>query len=426
MGLDSINFATNNISRNQNIESSQSPKKDNTGDLTHFSENDIDQMMIGKYHSELLKERTGHHLLLTAHRGMGPTSVFGQTFPKDYLPENSLQSIKHAILQGADAIEIDIFKSADGIIVVTHDDEIWRNEFGADKKGGNLPAGETKNSYLVGKRTVDELKNISIGPNGETMPTLSEVLEMVGNANEVLAKNNKTQVVLNIELKDASAIAETIDLLSETFSQNSGVCLNNIVFCSFHHQALISLKDAAEERGLNDIRIAPGIKTSDLFGKENVNADFSLKPNAEYQANNIQQLKQLVEGNGFTGYDGILWDIRNPLIELALANNKEIHASTSDFRQYGENRDFANTLLEISKRVDTFFKCDNIDDARKVLLESSILMSGIGIQMMHKNLESGEDSFYFYQPRDQQDNSHLLREGIKKPPSFSTWLAINS
>ncbi|MCL9780674.1 hypothetical protein M9194_04385 [Vibrio sp. S4M6] len=60
-----------------------------------------------------------------------------------------------------------------------------------------------------------------------------------------------------------------------------------------------------------------------------------------------------------------------------------------------------------------------MEDARKVLMESSILMNGIGIQMMHKQLPDGGDAFYFYQPHDQQDNSHLLNYGVKKPIAFS-------
>ncbi|XLM19616.1 hypothetical protein MKD33_13095, partial [Chromobacterium piscinae] len=97
----------------------------------------------------------------------------------------------------------------------------------------------------------------------------------------------------------------------------------------------------------------------------------------------MDNLRDLVEGNGFQGYDGILWDLREPIVDLAVSGGKAIHASTSDFRQYGDNRDFTHVLLELSKRVDTFFKCDNVDDARKVLLESSILLNGVGIQLMH-------------------------------------------
>ncbi|STB64198.1 cytoplasmic glycerophosphodiester phosphodiesterase [Chromobacterium violaceum] len=388
--------------------------------LTRLNEGEKQTMLQSRGYSEMLKERTGHHLLLTAHRGTGPTSVFGSTFPDKYLPENSLQAIKAAVLDGADAIEIDIFKSGDGKVVVTHDDEIWRNAYGADRSGSHLPEGESKASYLVGQKTVEELKGIPLGRNGETMPTLAEVMELVNDANQTLAQYGKNPIILNIELKDAGAVTEMLDLLAEGSNGQSATPLENIVFCSFKHEALKELKERAEQRGMTGINIAPGIKTADLFGKDNMNPDFSLKdPAAGYHPQAMDNLRALVEGNGFQGYDGILWDLRQPIVDLAVAGNKAIHASTSDFRQYADNRDFSHVLLELSKRVDTFFKCDNVDDARKVLLESSILLNGIGIQMMHKQTETGEDCFYFYRPSNQQDISGILQSGANKPIAYS-------
>ncbi|NHB60033.1 glycerophosphodiester phosphodiesterase [Photorhabdus sp. RW14-46] len=388
--------------------------------LTRLNESEKQTMLENRSYSEMLKERTGHHLLLTAHRGTGPTSVFGSSFPDKYLPENTLQAIKAAILQGADAIEIDIFKSGDGKVVVTHDDEIWRNAFQVERSGIQLPEGETTESYLVGQKTVEELKRIPLGRNGETMPTLAEVMELVNDANQTLTLYGKNTIILNIELKDAGAVNETLDLLADDLDGHASAPLESIVFCSFKHEALKELKEKAEQRGMSGINIAPGIKTADLFGKDNMNPDFSLKdPNAGYHPQAMDNLRKLVEGNDFQGYDGILWDLREPIVDLAVTGNKAIHASTSDFRQYADNRDFSHLLLELSNRVDTFFKCDNVDDARKVLLESSILLNGIGIQMMYKQNSTGEDYFYFYRPNDQQDTSAILQTGAKKPIAYS-------
>ncbi len=387
---------------------------------SRLSAEEVQQMLESRGHSELLKERTGHNLLLTAHRGTGPTSVFGSTFPQRYHPENSLQAIKTGILQGADAIEIDIFKSKDGTVMVTHDDEIWRNAFGADRSGARLPAGETKASYLVGQKTVDELQKIPIGRNGEVTPTLSEVIGLVNDANQTLTAYGKKPIILNIELKDETAVSPMLDLVEQGGRDSQKLAPESIIFCSFKHEALKELKTEAQQRGLSGINIAPGIKTADLFGKENMKEDFSLKdPNAKYQANAMNNLRALVEGNGFQGYDGILWDLRAPIADLAASGKKAIHASTSDFRQYAENRDFSHVLLELSKRAETFFKCDNVDDARKVLLESSLLLAGVGIQMLYKKTPEGGDAFYFYRPDDQQDNSAILKTGAKKAIAYS-------
>lgn len=68
--------------------------------MTRLNEGDKQTMLQSRAYSEMLKERTGQHLLLTAHRGTGPTSVFGSSFPDKYLPENTLPAIKAAILEG--------------------------------------------------------------------------------------------------------------------------------------------------------------------------------------------------------------------------------------------------------------------------------------------------------------------------------------
>ncbi|MDB6375278.1 MULTISPECIES: glycerophosphodiester phosphodiesterase family protein [Photorhabdus] len=386
------------------------------GSLTKLNDVETQKMLKSRHDSNLLKKRTNNNLLLTAHRGTGPTSVFGPIFPEKYFPENSLPAIKAAILQGADAIEIDIFKSKEGEVIVTHDDEIWRNEFNADRSGQKLPDNETKASYLVGKKTANQLQNIKIGRNGETMPTLAEVMKLVSHANETLNKHKENPIILNIELKDENAIFETLDLLEQEKNDKKNV---PVVFCSFKHEALKKLKAEADKRNMSEINIAPGIKTADLFGKDNIDENFALKDsNAKYHKDAMENLKELVEGNGFNGYDGILWDLRNPIVKLAISGKKSIHASTSDFRQYSDSRDFSLVLLELSKHVEIFFKCDNVDDARKVLLESSILISGIGIQMIYKRLPNGEDCFYFYRSNS-QDNSHFLKKGARKPLPYS-------
>lgn len=393
--------------------------KADTG-LKRLNSLEIQQMLQSRDNSELLKQRTGHRLMLVAHRGMGPTSAFGSTFPKQFLPENSLQAIKAAITQGADAIEIDIFKSRDGKVMVTHDDEIWRNAFNADRSGASLPAGETQHSYRVSHKTADELNQVSNGRHGEKIPSLTEVAELVNDANQTLTQYGQKPIILNIELKDATAVSEMLDLVTNGSQQKDKLASENIIFCSFKHDALKALKQEAEHRGINNINIAPGIKTADLFGAENMKADFSLKdPKAQYHTKAMDNLRALVEGNDFQGYDGILWDLRKSIADLAASSGKAVHASTSDFRQYNDNRDFALVLLELSKQVETFFKCDNVEDARKVLLESSLMMSGVGIQMMHKQAADGSDSFYFYRPQDQQDNSDILQTRAKKAIAYS-------
>lgn len=55
-----------------------------------------------------------------AHRGSGPTR------PLSDLPENSLAAFRDAIEQGADGVELDVGLTADGALVVLHDERLDR------------------------------------------------------------------------------------------------------------------------------------------------------------------------------------------------------------------------------------------------------------------------------------------------------------
>ena len=79
-------------------------------------------------------------------------------------PENSISAFRRAIEHGY-GIEIDIRLSKDGQIVVFHDDDLKR-VCGVDKK--------------VSELTLTELKALRLCGTQETIPTLAEVLRLVG------------------------------------------------------------------------------------------------------------------------------------------------------------------------------------------------------------------------------------------------------
>ena len=115
-------------------------------------------------------------MLKIAHRGAS-----------GYSPENTLLSFKKALDMGVDAIELDVHLSADGVLVVIHDQTLERT---------------TNGKGLVADFTLFELKKLQI-ENHQSIPTLSEVLDLV----------NK-KCVVHIELKGAQtpqAVAQLID-----------------------------------------------------------------------------------------------------------------------------------------------------------------------------------------------------------------------
>lgn len=126
---------------------------------------------------------------ITAHRGASGRA-----------PENTLASIRAAIEDQTDWVEIDVQESKDGVVVVAHDSDL-------KKVSGN----DTK----IWEATAAELRRIDIGSyfgtefKDERVPTLAEVLEVC-----------RGKVRVNIELKyyghDQDLERKVIELVEES------------------------------------------------------------------------------------------------------------------------------------------------------------------------------------------------------------------
>lgn len=107
--------------------------------------------------------------------------VFGHRGAKNYAPMNTLAAFRLAAEQGAQGIELDVQRSRDGHAVVVHD-------FTVD--------ATTDGTGTVTEMDLAELKKLDAGSwfhhafAGETIPTLDEVFETVGN-----------NVIINVEIK---------------------------------------------------------------------------------------------------------------------------------------------------------------------------------------------------------------------------------
>ncbi len=69
-----------------------------------------------------------------------------------------------------------------------------------------------------------------------------------------------------------------------------------------------------------------------LYGRENVDASFRVKPGATITEEGLDTLRELHKEIGLCAFDAVLWDIEEPLIDLAIECAIGICASTSDFR----------------------------------------------------------------------------------------------
>lgn len=116
-------------------------------------------------------------MLKIAHRGA-----------KAYEPENTLQAFQKALDLNSDGIELDVHLSADGHIIVIHDETIDRT---------------TNGKGLINDFTLAELKSFLIDGKYQ-IPTLNEVFDLVDK-----------RCLINIELKGLATPNKAVALIEE-------------------------------------------------------------------------------------------------------------------------------------------------------------------------------------------------------------------
>ena len=102
-------------------------------------------------------------------------------------PENTLRAFRHALVSGVDGIELDVHATSDGVPVVIHDRNVERTTDGL---------GYVDQVPLTKLRTFD-------AGDGEPVPTLAEVLELVG-----------ATAHLDIEIKGSRVERAVLDVLA--------------------------------------------------------------------------------------------------------------------------------------------------------------------------------------------------------------------
>jgi glycerophosphoryl diester phosphodiesterase len=116
-------------------------------------------------------------MLIYAHRGASAIQ-----------PENTLRAFQHALAIGVDGIELDVHATADGIPIVIHDRDVGRT---------------TDVSGYVDEIPLARLKTFNAG-DGERVPTLAEVLAVVGGAAH-----------LDVEIKGTGIERAVLEVLAE-------------------------------------------------------------------------------------------------------------------------------------------------------------------------------------------------------------------
>ncbi len=153
--------------------------------------------------------------LIFAHRGCSSLA-----------PENTMAAFRLAETQGSPGIELDVHLSADGQLIVIHDDTLARTA------GSPRPVSDL---------TVAELKKLDAGSSfsadfaGERIPTLDEVLDAFGG-----------RLYIDIELKTRKASGDPLPHLVAQTLQARGL-QGSVVISSFNPLSLRTFKAAAPE-----------------------------------------------------------------------------------------------------------------------------------------------------------------------------------
>lgn len=148
--------------------------------------------------------------LIIAHRGASA-----------HAPENTLAAFRLALEHGADGIELDAKLTADGQVVVIHDQTVDRTT------GGH---------GVVRKMTLAQLKKLDAGSSrkdssqAERIPTLAEVFETVGG-----------RTLINVEITNYTSVTDALpDRIAELVIRYG--LQDSIIFSSFHPLNLIRVR----------------------------------------------------------------------------------------------------------------------------------------------------------------------------------------
>ena len=152
-------------------------------------------------------------------------------------PENTLAGVSEAIDRGAVFIEVDVQRTADGVLVMIHDNTVDRTSDGIGKVG-ELTYGE------IGR--LDAGSHFSTEFAGEPIPTLDAILELVA------AK----QVTLVLEAKSPElypGIEQQIAQALQRFEVQ-----DRVIVISFDHEWLERFHEAAPQVRLGELWVWMG------------------------------------------------------------------------------------------------------------------------------------------------------------------------
>jgi glycerophosphoryl diester phosphodiesterase len=255
---------------------------------------------------QAVSEWTARKIRNIAHRGASKIA-----------PENTMAAFRKAAELGADAIELDAKLTADGVVVVLHDQTLERTTSGIGR---------------LSRHTLKEIKHLDAGKSfsetyrGERIPTLEEVFMELG---EIL--------LINVELTNYATPFDSLPNEVIHLVRSFGL-EQRVLFSSFNPLALIKAKRKAPEipSGLlllplenrwirnilrwivpyNALHPEERLVTKRLIEREHAQG----KTVNVWTVNEEKKMKDLVA----IGVDGLITDVPDIAGKVLLSTNKSI------------------------------------------------------------------------------------------------------
>jgi glycerophosphoryl diester phosphodiesterase len=126
------------------------------------------------------------------------------------MPENTIPAMLKAVEVGANVIEVDVYTSKDGQVIITHDPHInWK--ISLTKEGKELTEEEAK-KYAVHQMSYADIRQFDVGskyyppfPDQKKVKTYIPLLsELIDSVEQFVRTNRLPKVIYNIELKTSS------------------------------------------------------------------------------------------------------------------------------------------------------------------------------------------------------------------------------
>ncbi|MDS0259739.1 glycerophosphodiester phosphodiesterase [Haloarcula sp. S1CR25-12] len=233
-------------------------------------------------------------------------------------PENTVGAVEAASTGGAskrsvspraEMIEIDVLPTADGTVVVFHDDDL------AGRDGGTR--GLTDTSGIVWETDTETVTSATVLGTDETVPTLTEVLDAIPpsvGVNVEFKNPGSDDLEFATELSDDALAAQT-DLwrpFTESVLDILGEYDNEILVSSFHEAAIATVREQD-----------PSIPVAFLFW-DDVRTGLDITRKYDCEALNVP--RNMVQGTPFFDDESYADDV--DIVEVAHEAGRELNTYT--------------------------------------------------------------------------------------------------